>query len=149
MIINVQLCLRVCMCMCTYTVVSRASAHSRVSARVSRDPCSSFYIYKCMKVISRVSAHVGQNHELCLSAHERLPGTLSSIIILYWLPGLSWGTLDRVPCAHQLIIIIIVYVHVRVHVGMCTCMYVSEGAYIICFVISTCISVSTCICTGV
>ena len=56
------------------TVVSRASAHSRVSAHV---PGSLLQLpYKHMKFISQVSAHAGQNRELCLSAHGRLPGTL-------------------------------------------------------------------------
>ena len=37
--------------------------------------------YKRMEFISRVSAHMGQNGELCLSAHGRLPGTLRYNII--------------------------------------------------------------------
>ena len=32
--------------------------------------------YKCMQFISQVSTHAGQNHELCLSTHVHLPGTL-------------------------------------------------------------------------
>ena len=35
-----------------------------------------------MEVISWISAHVGQNCELCLSAHRRLPGTLRYLLKL-------------------------------------------------------------------
>ena len=63
------------------TVVSRASAHSRVSAHVPNFKGSLLQLqYKHMEFISRVSAHTGQNLELCLSAHGRLPGTLRYII---------------------------------------------------------------------
>ena len=43
---------------------------------LSRDQCNSFYIYERMEIMSRVSAHVGQNRDVCLSAHGHLPGTL-------------------------------------------------------------------------
>ena len=61
------------------TIVSQASSHSRVKHlamyRILRDKSGSF----CTNVrlaISQVSVHPGQNRELCLSAHELLPGTL-------------------------------------------------------------------------
>ena len=48
-----------------YTVVSRASAHSQVSAHVQNFKGSLLQLpYKHMEFISRVSAHAGQNHEL-------------------------------------------------------------------------------------
>ena len=66
-----------------YTVVSRASTHYRVSAHVPNFKGSLLQLpYKHMEFISRVSAHVGQNHELCLSAHGRLPGTLRYVYIV-------------------------------------------------------------------
>ena len=46
------------------TVVSRASAHSH--------QCSSYqgvYVAASVQTYGSVSAHVGQNHEVCLSAH--------------------------------------------------------------------------------
>ena len=59
------------------TIVSRASAHSWVSTHVPNFKGSLLQLpYKHMEFISRVSAHAGQNRELCLSAHGRLPGTL-------------------------------------------------------------------------
>ena len=68
---------------CTYynvhvsTVVSRASTHSWVSAHVPHFKGSmEQLLYKHVEVMSRVSAHEGQNHELRLSAHGHLPGTL-------------------------------------------------------------------------
>jgi hypothetical protein len=36
-----------------------------------------------MEVISWVSAHAGQNCELCLSAHRRLPGTLRYVAYIH------------------------------------------------------------------
>ena len=61
----------------THTVVSRARAHSRINAHVPNFKGSLLQLpYKHMEFISRVSAHAGQNCELCLSAHGRLPGTL-------------------------------------------------------------------------
>ena len=61
-------------------VVSRASAHSRVSAHVPNFKGSLLQLpYKHMEFISRVSTHAGRNRELCLSAHGRLPGTLRYI----------------------------------------------------------------------
>ena len=41
---------------------------------ISRGQCSSFYTN--MEIISRLSAHASQNHNVCLGAHGRLPGTL-------------------------------------------------------------------------
>ena len=65
------------------TVVSLASAHSRVSAHAHvphlRGQCSSFYTIKHMEIMSQVSAHVGPNRDVCLSTHGRLPGTLRYI----------------------------------------------------------------------
>ena len=59
------------------TIVSRASAHSRVSTHVPNFKGSLLQLpYKHMEFISWVSAHAGRNRELCLSAHGRLPGTL-------------------------------------------------------------------------
>ena len=59
------------------TIVSRASAHSRVSAHVPNFKGSPLQLpYKYMEFISRVSTHAGQNHELYLSAHGPLPWTL-------------------------------------------------------------------------
>ena len=48
----------------TCTVVSRASAHSRV------------LLNAYVPHFKGVSAHAGQNHELCLSTHGCLPGVL-------------------------------------------------------------------------
>ena len=64
-----------------YTVVSRASAHSRVSAHVPNFKGSLLQLpYKHMEFISRVSTHVGQNRKLCLSAHGRLPGHYGTFV---------------------------------------------------------------------
>ena len=67
-----------------YTVVSRANAHSRVSAHIPNFKGSLLQLpYKHMEFISQVSAHAGRNRELYLSAHGRLPGTLRYIHIVW------------------------------------------------------------------
>ena len=62
--------------------MSRASARPLLA--VGKRPCTSFqgvYVAAFIQtygsqVISQVSTHAGQNHELCLSTHGYLPGTL-------------------------------------------------------------------------
>ena len=65
-----EMSVHVCLCAhcgtLTHTVVSRASAHSRVSTHVPNFKGSLLQLpYKYMEFISRVSAHVGQNRALC------------------------------------------------------------------------------------
>ena len=87
------------------TVVSWASAHSRVSAHVPNFKGSLLQLpYKHMEFISRVSAHAGQNCELCLSAHGRLPGTLRYVHV--------------VPCASKLVTQLCI-MHNATHTWLC------------------------------
>ena len=76
------------------TVVSRASAHSQVSAHIPNFKGSLLQLpYKHMEFVSRVSTHVGRNRELYLliSARGRLPGTLR-YSIFNWLNSISSHT---------------------------------------------------------
>ena len=66
-----------------YTVVSQASAHSRVSTNA----CT---VYQCSSLHTKLMHGIyipGQNHEymLCLSVHGCLPGTLYGKLKVYTL----------------------------------------------------------------
>ena len=80
------MCMHVCIsiaCQSLFTVVSRASAHCRVSAHVPHFKAS-MYIAVSIQIYGNyvpVSAHAGQNRDVCLSTHGRLPETLRKNII--------------------------------------------------------------------
>ena len=60
-----------------YAVLSRASTHSPCTSCFSRGyVAASIQTYLFRVIVFRISAHVGQNHKVCLSTRGRLPRTL-------------------------------------------------------------------------
>ena len=75
----VYVCMCVCVCVSMYVSVCMYMYVYIDPSIPGKRPYSTFQgvnIAASMQFMSLVSAHVGQNCELCLSVHGRLPGTL-------------------------------------------------------------------------